>query len=120
LYVMVRALNSSVVMRSAYLLASVAFLAACRGERTPRDYQNSPPAMTHPVTTSSQSPTANGMPGPAPEPSKGAEGQNQGNKPESPTAATLTLKDQAPTTDSQHATQMTTTAATGTHLAAPP
>ena len=108
------------MMRSAYLIVVVVFLAACRGEPTPRDYQNSPPAMTHPVTTSSQSPTANGMPGPAPEPSKGAEGQNQGNKPESPTAATLTLKDQAPATDSHHATPVTATAATGTHLAPPP
>ena len=76
--------------------------------------------MTHPVTTSSQSPTANGMPGPAPEPNTGVEGQNQGNKPESPTSQTLTLKDQAPTTNSQHATQTTATAATGTHLATPP
>lgn len=47
---------------------------ACRGEKTPRDYQNEPPAMTHPVNSSTQTPTANGMPGAAPEPSKGAEG----------------------------------------------
>jgi hypothetical protein len=107
-------------MRFALIILISALLAGCRGEPTPRDYQNSPPAMTHPVTTSSQSPTANGMPGPAPEPSKGVEGKNQGNKPESPNAATLTLKDQAPTTDRQHATQTTATAATGTHLAAPP
>ena len=117
---MVRALNSSAAMRSSLFVVAVAFLASCRGEKTPRDYQNNPPAMTHPVTTSSQSPTAHGMPGPAPEPSTGVEGKNQGNKPENPTATTITLKDQAPTSDTQHATQTTSTAATGTHLAAPP
>ena len=117
---MVRALNRFAAMRSTLVVVAVAFLAACRGEKTPRDYQNNPPAMTHPVTTSSQSPTAHGMPGPAPEPSTGVEGKNQGNKPESPTSQTLTLKDQAPATDSQHATQTTATAATGTHLAPPP
>jgi hypothetical protein len=31
--------------------------------------------MTHPVTSSAQTPTAHGMPGPAPEPSSGAEGR---------------------------------------------
>ena len=117
---MAYALNSSVAMRSALIIVASALLAACRGEPVPRDYQHNPPAMTHPVTTSSQTPTANGMAGPAPEPNKGVEGQNQGNKPTSATAATLTLKDQAPTTDSQHASQSTTTAATGTHLATPP
>ena len=100
-------------------VASVAIL-ACRRERPPRDYQNNPPAMTHPVTKSSDTPTAHGMPGPAPEPSTGAEGKNAGRKPISPIAPTLTLKDQAPVTDSQHATQTTSTAATGTHLATPP
>ena len=70
----------SVLAASAALL----LLAACRGERTPRDYQNNPPAMTHPATTSSQTPTAQGMPGAAPEPSKGAEGKNVGRKPINP------------------------------------
>ena len=65
--------------------AALLLLAACRGERPPRDYQNSPPAMTHPATTSSQTPSAHGMPGPAPEPSKGAEGKNVGRKPVTPT-----------------------------------
>ncbi len=64
--------------------AAALLLADCRGERPPRDYQNSPPAMTHPATTSSQTPTAHGMPGAAPEPSKGAEGKNIGRKPVTP------------------------------------
>jgi hypothetical protein len=66
--------------------------------------------MTHPVTTSSQTPTAHGMPGPKPEPSSGVDGKNITRQPINATAPTTTLKDQPPTT----------TAATGTHLAAPP
>jgi hypothetical protein len=61
-------------MRSLAMFTAAALLAACRGEPVPRDYRNEPPAMTHPVTTSSGTPTAHGMPGPAPEPSSGAEG----------------------------------------------
>jgi len=80
---------------------------ACRREAPPRDYQNSPPAMTHPVTSSAQSPANNGMPGAAPEPSKGAEGKNTTQKPTSPIPPTLKLKDQPPVT--------TTTASTATH-----
>jgi hypothetical protein len=113
-------------MRS--LLAAAIVFAACRGEPTPRDYQNNPPAMTHPVTTSSQTPTAQGMPGASPEPSTAAEGKTN-RKPTSPVPPTLTLKDQPPTTtstggpppqNSPHATQTTATAVTGTHLATPP
>ena len=80
-------------------------LLACRGEPPPRDYQNNPPAMTHPVTSSSQSPAQNGMPGPSKEPTSGAEGQTT--KPINPIAPTVTLKDQAPATG-------TVTATTGT------
>ena len=72
--------------RSAFAAtAALLLLAGCRGERPPRDYQNNPPAMTHPPTTSSQTPTAQGMPGAAPEPNKGAEGKNVGRKPINPT-----------------------------------
>jgi hypothetical protein len=53
--------------------------------------------MTHPVTSSSKSPTGAGMKGAAPEPSKGAEGKTN-RKPVDPSQATTTLKDQAPTT----------------------
>lgn len=81
-------------------------LAACRGEKTPRDYQNSPPAVTRPVTTSSGTPTAHGMPNAAPEPSKGVEGKNVSRQPTDPLAPTATIKDTAPST--------ATTATTGT------
>lgn len=107
-------------------LVLIVLAAACRREVPPRDYQNNPPAMTHPVDSSAQSPTAHGMPGAAPEPSKGAEGKNITRKPISPTQTTMTLKDQPPAElgppppNSQHATQTTSTAVTGTHLATPP
>jgi len=66
--------------------AALLLLAACRGEAPPRDFQNNPPAMTHPATTSSQTPTAHGMPGPAPEPSTAAEGKNPQRQPIDPTS----------------------------------
>ena len=79
--------------------AALLLLVACRGEAPPRDYQNNPPAMTHPPTTSSQTPTAHGMPGAAPEPSKGAEGKNIQRQPVSPTPAPPSPPPQnAPTT----------------------
>lgn len=78
------------------IAVTLLFLAGCRGEPTPRDYQNAPPAMTHPVTSSSQTPTAQGMPGAAPETSSGAEGKNIGGKPTDPLAPTATMRDQAP------------------------
>jgi len=102
-------------MRRIVCLAAVAALAACRNEPIPRDYQNNPPAMTHPVTKSSDTPTAHGMPGPAPEPSKGVEGKSVARQP--------ALPDQAPapsTTDTQHATQTGGRAVTGTQLRAKP
>ena len=109
-------------MRTAVLLAAALALTACRNhEPIPRDYQNNPPAMTHPVTKSSDTPTAHGMPGPAPEPSTGAEGKNVTGKPESPVPPTYTLGDQAPsTTDTQHATQTGGRAVTGTQLKVKP
>ena len=55
-------------------LAIIAALAGCRGEPVPRDYQNAPPAMTHPPQTKSDTPTAHGGGQAAPEPSKGVEG----------------------------------------------
>src|ERR1051325_242665 len=100
-------------MRSIVCLAAVLALAACRGEKIPRDYHNNPPAMTPRVTKSSDTPTAHGMPGPAPEPSKGAEGKNVSRQPTSPTSTTYTLGDQAPT-------QTTSTSATGRQLRVKP
>lgn len=97
-------------MRASLLILPLASLLACRGEPPPRDYQNNPPAMTHPVTTSSQTPTAHGMPEPK-QPNSGVEGKNITRQPIDATAPTTALKDQPPTTS---------TAATGTHLATPP
>jgi hypothetical protein len=86
-------------MRTTIIAASLLLLlSACRGEKPPRDYQNAPPAMTHPPTSSAQTPTANGMRGPAPEPSKGAEGRNITREPASATAANDTVGNQAPVT----------------------
>jgi hypothetical protein len=87
--------------------ATFLLLGACRGEKVPRDYQNAPPAMLHPANSSAQTPTAHGMPGPAPEPSKGAEGANLTQKPVSPVPASEKLGNQAPST--------TGTATTATH-----
>ena len=78
-------------MRVPIAFAAVLVLAgACRGEKVPRDYQNAPPAMTHPASSPAQTPAANGMPGPAPEPGKGAEGSNITQQPTSPIPATDT------------------------------
>lgn len=86
-------------MRITIIAASVLLLlSACRGEKVPRDYQNAPPAMRHPPTSSAQTPTANGMRGAAPEPSKGAEGINITKQPASGTAPNEKLGNQAPTT----------------------
>ena len=76
-------------------LSLILLALACKREMPPRDYQNAPPAMTHPATSSTQSPAQNGMQNAAPEPSKGVEGKTNG-KPTSPNPATLTLKDQPP------------------------
>ena len=90
-------------MRITIIAASVLLLlSACRGERVPRDYQNAPPAMRHPPTSSAQTPTANGMRGPAPEPSKGAEGINVTREPASATAPNEKLGNQAPATTATH------------------
>jgi hypothetical protein len=83
-------------MRTSILLVVALGLAGCRGEPVPRDYQNEPPAMTHPANNKAQTPTANGMPAAAAEPSSGAEGGGSPYKPVSPLPATSTLKDQAP------------------------
>ena|SRR5689334_18740827 len=96
-------------MRTVAVAVLALSLAFCRGEKVPRDYQNEPPAMRHPVTTSSGTPTAHGMPNASPEPSKGAEGKNLQRQPVSATAPTTTLPDNAPVTTT------TTTTVTTTH-----
>jgi hypothetical protein len=89
-------------MRITIIAAILLLLGACRGVKTPRDYQNAPPAMMHPATSSAQTPTAHGMPGPAPQPSKGAEGANITREPTSANPQTETLGNQAPVTTATH------------------
>jgi hypothetical protein len=87
---------SHITVRSVLLIAALSLAAACRGEKPPRDYQNEPPAMTHPPKSVSQTPAAKGLPGPKPELSKDAEGP--ATKPVTPVPPPPKLKDQAPTT----------------------
>lgn len=90
-----------------FIAALAAAVIACRGEKTPRDYQNEPPAMTHPVNSSTQTPTANGMPGAAPEPSKGAEGMTTKPVGPSPTAPKTPVPDTRPGLPPNAVTTMT-------------
>jgi hypothetical protein len=85
-------------MRITIAATVLLLFAACRGEKPPRDYQNAPPAMTHPPTSSAQTPTAHGMGAASPQPSKGAEGPNITGKPASPNPPTENLGNQAPVT----------------------
>ncbi|HKO02978.1 MAG TPA: hypothetical protein VJ032_14865 [Thermoanaerobaculia bacterium] len=87
-----------------FAAAAALLLAGCRGEPVPRDYRNHPPAMTHPASSSAETPTANGMRGAAPEPSQGAEGKTIDPQPATP--------QNAPATDT---VVTTTTATTATH-----
>jgi hypothetical protein len=94
-------------VRKIALAAATFSLLACRGETPPRDYQNNPPAMTHPPQTKAQTPSQNGMPAAAPEPNSGVEGTAAPQDPK--------LKDQAPVTGTTATTTtVTTTAATTT------
>jgi len=86
------------MMRYAFLALLIAALTSCRGEPVPRDYQNAPPAMTHPPLKQTQTPTAHGMPAASPQPSSGVEGGNITRQPSSPVPATPKLKDRPPTT----------------------
>jgi hypothetical protein len=106
-------------MRNAMLIAAAIAFSACRGEKVPRDYQNEPPAMTHPVNSSTQTPTIHGMPGPAPEPSQGAEGKTTQKPVEpSPRAPKTKVPDTKPALPPNAVTTMTppgTPAGTTTH-----
>lgn len=74
-------------------------LAGCRGENVPRDYQNAPPAMTHPPQSKEETPSAHSGSSTPPQPSSGAEGTSAPAQPVNPPvtdSATTTMKDQAP------------------------
>jgi hypothetical protein len=76
-------------------------LAGCRGEPTPRDYQNAPPAMTHPPQKKSETPAQNGMGQAPPLSSSGATGTAAPTQPVTPSdTATTTISDTPPTTTS--------------------
>lgn len=95
---MARPLNSGLVMRGISILL-FALLLACRGEPVPRDYQNAPPAMTHPPQTQSESPGAHGMGKGTPEPTTGVEGTAGPYEPATATAPTATnVSDTPPVT----------------------
>jgi hypothetical protein len=87
------------------ILAIIAALAACRGESVPRDYQNAPPAMTHPPQKKSESPPARGVQ-PPPQPSSGVEGTVAPYKPVTPPAQPqqTTMPDTPPVTTATSAT----------------
>ena len=79
----------------------VALCAACRGEPVPPDYQNAPPAATHPADDKSQAPSAHGMGQAPPQPSTGVSGTAAPEQPVNPTdvpPADTTMADTPPTT----------------------
>ena len=75
-------------MKRLVMIAIIAALAGCRGEPVPRDYQNAPPAMTHPPQTQSETPSAHGMGQAPPQPSSGVEGTSAPYQPVAPTTDT--------------------------------
>ena len=83
-------------------LIVLAALAGCRGEPVPRDYQNAPPAMTHPPATKAESPGAHNQSQAKPEPNAGPEGTAGPYAPvptnTTGTTSTEALPDQAPAT----------------------
>lgn len=124
--------HGSVIPQTLVIAIAAVALLECRGEPTPRDYQNTPPAVTHPVTSSADTPTAHGMSNATPQTGSGGVGTVAPYQPVDPTSRTTTLKDQSPSSaastiepgppvgNSQHVTQTTSTAVTGTHLAPKP
>ena len=95
---MARALNRASLIMRILIVIAIASLAACRGEPVPRDYQNAPPAMTHPAHTTSETPATNGMGQAPPQPSTGVEGTAAPTQPVTPpaTPSTTTMPDTPP------------------------
>jgi len=87
-------------MRAWIVIAAVAAFASCRGEPVPRDYQNAPPAMTHPVDKKADAPVTHGMGQAPPEPSTAVEGTAAPYQPVAPPAqpTTTTMPDTPPAT----------------------
>jgi hypothetical protein len=95
---MARALNPVVLIMRSLIVLTILSLAACRGEPVPRDYQNAPPAMTHPPHTTSEVPATSGMGQAPPQPSTGVEGTSAPRQPVTPpaTPSTTTMPDTPP------------------------
>jgi hypothetical protein len=84
--------------RLVFMLVIIASMAGCRGEPVPRDYQNAPPAMTHPPQTKSETPAQHGMGQAPPAPDTGVNTAAP-TQPTSPTdTATTTIPDTKPVT----------------------
>jgi hypothetical protein len=75
----------------AFCFTGVLLLMACRGEKIPRDYQNAPPAMTHPVDKASEAPDTKPSAVDA-EPSLGAEGTSPPHKTTTNVSAPVTRR----------------------------
>lgn len=58
------------------IVVALLFLAACRGEPVPRDYQNHPPDVSKPAQSETATPAAHGLGNTPPQPSSGNEGPN--------------------------------------------
>jgi hypothetical protein len=82
----------------------IAALAGCRGEPTPRDYQNHPSTISNPPATSSETPGAHGRAEAPPQPSTGVEGKTQ-----HPIEPATTLSDTPPATATSTPPATTTT-----------
>jgi len=78
-------------MRILAIAATLMLLFACKGERPPRDYRDTPPAATHPADSSAEAPGVK----PTPEPDSGA-GGNPAREPVPGETTTTGLKDQPP------------------------
>jgi hypothetical protein len=77
----------------------IAFLAACRGEPVPPDYQNTPAAGAHPAQSKNETPAQHGGGQAKPEPNTGVSGTAAPTQPIHPTdTATTTIGDTKPVT----------------------
>jgi hypothetical protein len=79
-------------MKAIVLISGIGLVLGCRGESVPRDYQNTPPAVTHPADDPAEAPGAANSTA-MPEPTSGAEGTSapyeptQGTAPPAPSPA---------------------------------
>lgn len=94
-------------MKYIAVAALLAALCGCRGEPTPRDYQNAPPAMTHPPDSKKEAPSAGATGTAPPQPTTGVEGTAAPYEPAGPPTGTsgttgttgTKAEDQAPVTN---------------------